>query len=243
MKLPCNGDKLKEGDTYFKYDHTILDSLLTLPQRPYPYFSMVGVDAILKIAFVVDTNNKVTKLEVKDYEIIHAFGSKTIYSMDIKELMNGKRHCYNEVKRMMELTNGLWKIGTKNGIKKETKFQLSFRFYTDVFKEDVEAMNKAKQDLNSNYDKVRVTSAIRPGPPESFNRLHNFASYEMNKKEYDVARVFLTEAHDHFPKDISILADMGETYYQLNEIANACVTWKMCTGDKNVENKLKEYCK
>lgn len=243
IKLPCIDGKVKTDETYFKYPQADLDSLILLSQKTYSFFAINGLDAILNVAFVIDTNSTVKEVEVKDYKITYAFGDSKMRLFDPVELGNGRRHCYAEIKRLLELTNGMWFIGTKKGKKLEQKSVVTIRFYTDAYKENKRAMEEAQSTLQTQYDKVKVTPALNIDLPLSFYRLKPYAKKSIESNKFDLAKLLLIEHAGNFPNDIKGKEELGDLFHEINDDVRACENWNKCKGSKTALEKKALYCK
>lgn len=243
IKLPCSDGKVKADATYFKYPQTDLDSLILLSSNTYSFFAMNGLDAIFNIAFTVDTSNAIKDIEFKEYKVTHAFGDAKVKYFDPVELGNGRRHCQAEVKRLLALTNGMWVIGTKKGEKKAEKFEITFRFFTDAFKENKLAMEKAQSEVNTQYDKVRVTPALNVEKPKAFLRLKPYAIRSIEAGKTDLAKLLLVERANNVTDNDKEFEELGDLFQSLKDDTRACENWGKCKKSKTALEKKKTNCK
>ena len=244
FKLPCGGvEKIKEGTTYFKYSQADLDSLILLSQNTYSYFAMNGLEAVFNIVFTVDTNNTVKDIEFKEYKVTHAFGDGKVKYFDPVELGNGRRHCQTETKRLLALTNGMWVIGTKKGEKKEENFAVSFRFFTDAFKENKAAMEKAESELGNNADRIRVTPALNMEKPKAYLRQKPYAIKCIETGKTDLGKLLLIERASNVTDNDKESEELGDLFLSLKDDARACENWRKCKKNKPALEKKKTNCK
>lgn len=243
IKLPCSDSKVKPDATYFKYPQADLDSLILLSQNTYSFFAMNGLDAIFNISFIVDTSNTVKEIEFKEYKVTHAFGDAKVRYFDPVELGNGRRHCQTEVKRLLALTNGMWVVGTKKGEKKAEKFEFTCRFFTDAFKENKLAMEKAQSEVNTQYDKVRVTPALNMEKPKAYLRQKPYAVKSIEAGKTDIGKLLLIERANNVTDNDKESEELGDLFQSLKDDTRACENWGKCKKSKTALEKKKTNCK
>lgn len=243
IKLPCSDGKLKADATYFKYTQTDLDSLILLSSNTHSFFAMNGLDAIFNIAFTVDTSNVVKDIEFKEYKVTHAFGDAKVKYFDPVELGNGRRHCQTEIKRLLGLTNGMWVIGTKKGEKKAEKFEITFRFFTDAFKDNKALMEEAAAGLGSQYDRVKVTPVVNMEKPRAYLRQKPYAVKSIEAGKTDIGKLLLIERANNVTDNDKESEELGDLFQSLKDDNRACENWGKCKKSKTALEKKKTNCK
>lgn len=211
---------------FFKFEKAELDTFLVtnrfvfLSNELEPEYRTV-------MSFKVSREGTINSIRQERVEVKDPYGYEVTRDKKFEKILV---NYYNEVVRLIKLTDGLWQ---SDSIRENEPVRIEF-----IFKRGTE-----NQILGTERSVIFPSKLI--GAVYTRSQLYDRGVRKFKMMKTLLAKAYFETAIFYSPKDISAHFNLGACYYRLHNVDKACESWRKCLelGDTSVETQLTKFCK